>query len=58
MAGAEAAWYNVLINLNGIEGDDAWVAETRQRADKALAAAEEKAASLRELVRERLRSGA
>ena len=45
-------------DLNGIEGDEAWVAETRQRADKALATAEEKAASLRELVRERLRSGA
>ncbi len=54
LAGAEAAYYNVLINLNGIEGDDAWVAETRQRADRALATAEEKAASLRALVRERL----
>jgi glutamate formiminotransferase/formiminotetrahydrofolate cyclodeaminase len=54
MAGAEAAYYNVLINLNGIEGDDDWVAETRQRADRALATAEEKAASLRTLVRERL----
>ncbi len=54
MAGAEAAYYNVLINLNGIEGDDSWVAETRQRADRALATAEEKAASLRTLVRQRL----
>ena len=36
LAGAEGAYYNVLINLNGIEGDDAWVAETRERADKAL----------------------
>ena len=58
MAGAEAAWYNVLINLNGIEGDAEWVAETRSRADRALSGAEEKAAALRELVRERLRSGA
>ena len=32
MAGAEAAWYNVLINLNGIEGDQEWVAATRERA--------------------------
>ena len=54
MAGAEAAYYNVLINLNGIEGDDAWVAETRERADTALAKAEEKAAALKTLVRERL----
>jgi formiminotetrahydrofolate cyclodeaminase len=57
MAGAEAAWYNVLINLNGIEGDDEWVVETRGRADEALGKAEEKAASLRELVRGRLRDG-
>lgn len=57
MAGAEAAWYNVLINLNGIEGDEDWVAEARQRADRALAAAEQKAGDLREMVRQRLRSG-
>ena len=54
LAGAEAAFYNVLINLNGIEGDDAWVSATRERADAALGAAEEKASSLRTLVRERL----
>jgi len=54
LAGAEAAFYNVLINLNGIEGDDAWVSETRERADAALGTAEEKASSLRTLVRERL----
>jgi glutamate formiminotransferase/formiminotetrahydrofolate cyclodeaminase len=58
MAGAEAAWYNVLINLNGISGDDEWVAITRTRADQALATAEEKAAGLRDLVRDRLRKGA
>ena len=58
MAGAEAAWYNVLINLNGIEGDDEWVAGIRERADKALVTAEEKAAGLRKLVRDRLRAGA
>lgn len=57
MAGAEAAWYNVMINLNGIEGDDEWVDATRKRADKALATCEQKAAALRGKVRERLRSG-
>ena len=58
MAGAEAAWYNVLINLNGISDDDEWVATTRTRADQALATAEEKAAGLRNLVRDRLNPGA
>ena len=56
MARAEAAWYNVLINLNGIEGDAEWVQSTRKRADDALAEAEKLAAGLRDLVRERLRS--
>ena len=58
MAGAEAAWYNVLINLNGIEGDTDWVQTTRKRADEALSMAETKAADLRQLVRNRLRPGA
>jgi glutamate formiminotransferase/formiminotetrahydrofolate cyclodeaminase len=57
MAGAEAAWYNVLINLNGIVGDEEWVSATRKRANAALETAEQKAAGLRELVRERLRAG-
>lgn len=57
MAGAEAAWYNVLINLNGIEGDAEWVNTTRKRANLALADAEQQAAALRQLVRDRLRSG-
>jgi glutamate formiminotransferase/formiminotetrahydrofolate cyclodeaminase len=57
MAGAEAAYYNVLINLNGIEGDDEWVAETRARANKALGSAEQKAGELRALVHDRLESG-
>ncbi len=54
MAGAEAAYYNVLINLNGIENDDAWVAKTRARAAQALAEAEQKAAALKASVRARL----
>lgn len=54
MAGAEAAYYNVLINLNGIEGDEEWVAKTRERARKALEEAESKAAALREKVRQKL----
>ena len=54
MAAAEAAYYNVLINLNGIEGDQKWVSETRTRANLALRTAEEKASELRELVRGKL----
>ena len=54
MAGAEAAYYNVLINLNGMEGDAEWVAATRTRADEALRTAEDKAAALKSMVRERL----
>ena len=54
MAGAEAAYYNVLINLDGIEGDDEWVTETRERSRKALGQAEEKAQRIRAFVRGRL----
>jgi len=57
MAGAEAAWYNVLINLNGIKDDEEWAQSTRKRANEALNVAEEKAAGLRELVRGRLQKG-
>lgn len=51
MAGAEGAYYNVLINLGGIEGDAEWVAQTRQRAKKALTTAEKKAAAMRDSTR-------
>ena len=54
LAGAEAAYYNVLINLNGMEGDEAWAKEIRGRATAALAEAERAAAKLRTLVRGRL----
>lgn len=55
-AGAEAAYYNVLINLEGMKGDDEWVADTRQRAQQALAEAEARRDALRELVRTKLES--
>lgn len=54
MAAAEAAYYNVLINLNGMEGDEDWCGEIRARAHRALDGAEHKAAALRNLVRGRL----
>lgn len=54
MAGAEAAYYNVLINLNGMEGDEEWASGIRDRANAALAEAERLAAQLRTLVRRRL----
>jgi glutamate formiminotransferase/formiminotetrahydrofolate cyclodeaminase len=54
MAAAEAAYYNVLINLNGMEGDENWVASVRARADEGLRTAEGKAAELRDLVRGKL----
>jgi formiminotetrahydrofolate cyclodeaminase len=54
MAAAKAAYYNVLINLNGMEGDEDWCGEIRARAHRALDGAEHKAAALRNLVRGRL----
>jgi glutamate formiminotransferase/formiminotetrahydrofolate cyclodeaminase len=56
LAAAEGAYYNVLINLNGLEGDEEWAAQTRSRAVKALAAAQEKGQGLREKVRGHLES--
>jgi glutamate formiminotransferase/formiminotetrahydrofolate cyclodeaminase len=53
-AGATGAYYNVLINLRGIE-DAPWRAEIRARADVALARAEVLAASLDSAVLEKLR---
>jgi glutamate formiminotransferase/formiminotetrahydrofolate cyclodeaminase len=54
MAAAEGAYYNVLINLNGMQGDEDFVAETRARARQALASAEAKAGALRESIRSTL----
>lgn len=56
MAGAEGAWYNVLINLAALAAlpGAAAPADLRQRADAALARCEESAAATRALVRARL----
>ena len=51
---AEGAWYNVLINLNGIEGDNEWVAETRAKADALLAEVRTRAEALAREVEGRL----
>ncbi len=56
MAGAEAAYYNVLINLNSMADDAQWCEETRNRAQRALQDAETKAAALQQKVRARLES--
>ena len=51
---AYGAYYNVLINLAGIE-DQAWKAEIRGRADAALDSADHKGQALQEAVLEKLR---
>jgi glutamate formiminotransferase/formiminotetrahydrofolate cyclodeaminase len=55
LTGATGAYYNVLINLRGID-DAGWRAEVRARADAALARAEALAASLQRSVLEKLQS--
>ena len=47
---AEGAYYNVLINLGGITGDEAWVKETRARAEEALPACRSGGDALRSVV--------
>jgi glutamate formiminotransferase/formiminotetrahydrofolate cyclodeaminase len=59
MAGAEGAYYNVLINLDSLGREDVseepdFGAEALARARQALAACEERAAAVRRSVRERL----
>ncbi len=57
MACAEGAWYNVLINLEGLMANDRdWAQQTRQRADRALEAVLEKGRALQQQVRARLES--
>lgn len=51
---AEGAYYNVLINLGGLDGDADWAAKTRARADAALAAVTQKVDGIRRDVRRRL----
>lgn len=46
---AYAAYYNVLINLNGIKKDKEWVKETREKADKLIQEIEEKSKEVKEL---------
>ena len=53
-AAAYGAYYNVLINLGGIE-DAAWTEQIRQRADAALDAAEEQAQAVQQAVLAKLR---
>jgi len=54
LAAAHGAFYNVLINLNGITGDDAWVADTRQEAEGILERAEVRAGEVRAAVMAKL----
>ena len=53
-AGAYGAYYNVLINLAGIS-DEPWKAEIHERADRALALAEERGRAIEVAVLGRLR---
>ncbi len=57
MAAAEGAYYNVLINLNGIEGDVEWASKTRSRAQKALKRAQDRATVIGQAMRDRLDRG-
>jgi glutamate formiminotransferase/formiminotetrahydrofolate cyclodeaminase len=45
-AAAEGTYYNVLINLQGFAGDEAWVADTRRRAIDLVAEARRRADEL------------
>jgi glutamate formiminotransferase/formiminotetrahydrofolate cyclodeaminase len=54
MTCAEGAYYNVLINLAGLEEDIEWAAGIKARADKALGAVMEKARAIQKDVRSRL----
>jgi len=52
-AAAVGAYYNVLINLGGVD-DEGWVLKTRKTADSFLAEAEAKASKIDALMRDRL----
>ncbi len=47
---AEGAYYNVLINLGGIQGDDAWLDSTRSKAETLVAKAREGADQVAEFM--------
>jgi glutamate formiminotransferase/formiminotetrahydrofolate cyclodeaminase len=57
-AAAHGAAYNVYINLNGLDGDDAWSNEIRAKAERLVTEADRKADELASRVEERLRPGA
>jgi formiminotetrahydrofolate cyclodeaminase len=54
---AEGAYHNVLINLRGIEGDEAWVAEIGDRAARLVAGVRDRAQSIVTEVETRLEKG-
>ena len=54
MTCAEGAYYNVLINLAGMDDDGEWSSEIKTRADKALAAVMDKATAIQHSVKKRL----
>ncbi len=54
---AEGAYHNVLINLKALAGDAGWVAGVRERADRAVAAARERAGEVVAEVEARLLQG-
>ncbi len=54
---AEGAYHNVLINLNGIEGDEEWVAATRKKAAGLVAEARKRAGAVVSGVESRLEQG-
>jgi glutamate formiminotransferase/formiminotetrahydrofolate cyclodeaminase len=51
---AEGAYYNVLINLQGLEGDEEWAAAVRERAETAVTATREAADELARVLADRL----
>jgi glutamate formiminotransferase/formiminotetrahydrofolate cyclodeaminase len=54
MTCAEGAYYNVLINLAGLEGDAEWAGKTKARAVEALSAVMKRAQAIQQDVRGRL----
>ena len=54
LAAAEGAYYNVMINLNGIEDDETWVKQTQQTADELISQSRTLARALGQDVENRL----
>ena len=53
---AEGAYYNVLINLAGLEGDDGWGDEVAREAEKLVSGVRATADELARSIEERLKS--